>query len=498
MVNPIRRFYGVEYMTHESIRKGDMLTTREAYTNLISIAIPSVAEMVLMSLIGSIDTMMVGTLGTSAIASVGLVGQPRMLFLCMFFALNTGVTAIVARRKGEDNQSGANQTLRNAVLIALGLSLFLTLIAQLFARQLMNLAGAKADTVDAAETYFRIIMWSLPINAVTMCVNAAHRGVGDTKITMYVNITANLVNVVFNYLLIGGNLGFPRMGVAGAALASVIGIFVGFVLCMSTLLRKNRSGNRNFLHVSRSDSWRFDPATVRGIGKIGGNAMIEQIALRIGFFTYARIVADLGTNAFAAHQICMQFLNLSFTFGDGLAIAGTSLVGQMLGKKRPDLSMIYGKCSQRLAFTIAVILASSIALFRYPLISLFMTPPFETELPLFASGSSLMDACLKVYTNADVYATAAKVMFMVALFQPFQTSAVVFSGCLRGAGDTKYVARIMILTVTIMRPVLSLIAIHVIGLDLVGAWSASLLDMITRMTLSFRRFASGKWSNIKV
>ncbi len=498
MVNPIRRFYGVEYMAHESLRRGDMITTREAYKNLISIAVPSVAEMVLMSLIGSIDTMMVGSLGTAAIAAVGLVGQPRMLFLCMFFALNTGVTAIVARRKGEGNQAGANRTLRNAVLIALGLSLFLTFIAQLFARQLMGLAGAKADTIDAAETYFRIIMWSLPINAVTMCINAAHRGVGDTKITMYVNITANLVNVVCNYLLIGGNLGFPRMGVAGAALASVIGLVVGFFLCLFVLLRKKKNGQPNFLHISRGDSWRFDSATVKGIAKIGGNAMIEQIALRIGFFTYARIVADLGTNAFAAHQICMQFLNLSFTFGDGLGIAGTSLVGQMLGKKRPDLSMIYGKCSQRLAFTIAVILASSICLLRYPLISLFMTPPQNTPLPLTATGADLIYACQTVFTNADVYATAARVMFMVALFQPFQTSAVVFSGCLRGAGDTKYVAMIMILTVSIMRPILSLVAIHVLGLDLVGAWSASLLDMMTRMTLSFRRFSSGKWSNIKV
>jgi len=497
MVNPVRRFFGVEYMTKPADQKGEMVSTRTAYKNLISIALPSVAEMVLMSLIGSIDTMMVGQLGTSAIAAVGLVGQPRMLFLCLFFALNAGVTAIVARRKGEGNQDGANITLRNALVIALGLSLLLTGVALAFSRQVMQLAGAKADTINDAEIYFRIMMYSLPLNAVTMCINAAQRGVGDTKITMYVNITANLVNVFFNYMLINGNLGAPALGVRGAAIASVVGIFVGFIYCVIVLVRKPKKRDP-FLRLTRHDSWRLDRGTLRAISKISGSAMLEQAALRIGFFTYARIVADLGTDAFAAHQICMQFLSISFTFGDGLAIAGTSLVGQMLGKKRPDLSMVYGKCSQRLAFTVALMLASSIVLFRFPLVSLYVTPPADTVIPTFAAGRDLMNACLNVASNANVYETAAKVMLMVALFQPFQTSAVVYSGCLRGAGDTKYVAIIMIITVSLMRPLLSLAAIHLFGLGLLGAWSASLIDMITRMTLSFRRFASGKWSNIKV
>ena len=104
MANLLSRFYSVERMVPKAQLRGELPTSREAYKNLMTIAMPSVCEMVLMSLIGSIDTMMVSTLGTDAVAAVGLVGQPRMLMLCMFMALNIGVTAIVARRKGQGLQ----------------------------------------------------------------------------------------------------------------------------------------------------------------------------------------------------------------------------------------------------------------------------------------------------------------------------------------------------------------------------------------------------------
>jgi len=468
------RFYGVERMVKKEHLRGELPTTKEAYGNLISIALPSVCEMVLMSLIGSIDTMMVGTLGTDAIAAVGLVGQPRMLMICMFMALNIGVTAIVARRKGQGLQNEANRTLRNALVIIVAMSAVLMTLALTFSRPLMSFAGAQDDIIDLSNSYFRVIAWFLPINALTMCINAAQRGTGNTKTTMYVNVVANLVNVCFNYLLINGNFGFPKMGVQGAAIATVIGTSVGFVLALYSLISGSRHGN--FLRVSLKDNWIPDKETVANIFKLGGNAMIEQVALRFGFFTYAKIVAGLGTDAFAAHQVCAQFLNLSFTFADGIGVAGTSLVGQMLGKKRPDLSVIYGKCSQRLAFTVAIILASLIVTFRGPLVSLFMNP-----------GDS-----------AAVYNLAVQVMLVVALFQPFQTSSVVYSGCLRGAGDTKYVARVMMICVALIRPIAAFTTVNILKVGLIGGWMASLLDMIIRMTLVSRRFSSGKWHDIKV
>ncbi|MCL1963863.1 MAG: MATE family efflux transporter [Firmicutes bacterium] len=464
--------FSVEKMLPQSQRIGDIPASKDAYRDVMRIALPSVMEMVLVSLVGSVDTMMVGGLGPEALAAVGLTGQPRMLVLSIFFALNIGVTAVIARRKGEGRQDKANEALRNALVIIVLLSIVVMAICLPLAKPLMRLAGAQDDTIELARTYFLIVNAILPLNGLMLCVNAAQRGVGNTRIALYVNIVSNAVNIMLNWLLINGNLGFPRLGVAGAAIATVIGFVMGFFLSVYSILSKGSVGR--FLHVNlRHSDWRLKKDSLSAIVKVGGNAVFEQIALRIGFFAYARLVADLGTMAFAAHQICVQFLNISFNFGDGIGVAGTSLVGQMLGKNRPDLAMIYGKISQRMAMLAALFLASVIVLLRHPFISLFTD-------------------------DAVVLAMATQLMFMVAAFQPLQMSSVVISGALRGAGDTRFVAAVMLLCVTVIRPTLAFASIHFLGLGLMGAWGASIIDMSVRLVCVYRRFHGGKWVEIKV
>jgi putative MATE family efflux protein len=457
---------------------GEIPETKAIYRNIYEIALPSVAEMVLMSLIGSVDTMMVGTLGTNALAAVGLVGQPRMLLLSIFFALNIGVTAIVARRKGEGRPDEANRTMRNAIVLAVGLSVLITVLGRVFSGALMELAQAQPETYADAKTYFEIVTYFLPVNALTLCICAAQRGVGNTRITMNVNIASNLVNVVFQLSADRRQFRLSRLEVAGAAIATGIGFMVGLVLAVATVY--GHSKNSGFLRLSIRDDWRLDRETVKGIAKVGGNAMLEQLALRFGFFFYAIIVASLGTAIFAAHQICMQFLNISFTFGDGIGIAGTSLVGQSLGRCRPDMAKLYGKASQRLALTAAFLLAGVILIFRGTMVGWFTSDP-------------------------EVWTLAWLVMLMVAVFQPLQTSSVVISGALRGAGDTGYVAGVMLLCVAVIRPVLALLAIYLIreifgrpDIALLGAWGASIIDMTIRLTMVYRRFNGGKWHDIKV
>ena len=134
----LRRLFAPEYLVKTPYRLGNLPDGRTAYRDVMRIALPSIVEMVLISLIGSMDTMMVGNeLGAEALSAVGLPTQPRMVLLCLFFALNVGVTAIVARRKGEERQEEANATLRNALMLALGLSAVLMTAAVIFARPLV-------------------------------------------------------------------------------------------------------------------------------------------------------------------------------------------------------------------------------------------------------------------------------------------------------------------------------------------------------------------------
>lgn len=471
----IKRFFHVDHLVPEHHRVGEMPETRDAYRDVMRIALPSIAEMVLVSMISSADTIMVGQLGKNALAAVSLPGQPRMIMLSLFFALNVGVTAIVARRKGEGRQKDANLTLRNALMLVFALSLIIMAAVTALAEPLMRLAGGNTNTPDDAEVlkgaidYFKIMAFALPVTALSMCTNAALRGVGNTKITMQVNLISNLVNVFFNYLLIGGNLGFPRLEVRGAAIASVIGIVAGAVLSFATVMR---SGNA-YLYISRHDRWRVDKGTMRGIIRVGGNAMVEQLGMRFGFFVYSRIMYGYGVTMFAAHNIAMQFLNITFSFADGTAIAATSLVGQQLGARRPDLSMLYGRISQRIALIMSMALGVVLVTLRYPLSSLFID-----------ANTAHADVVIEA---------AAQTMLVVALMQPFQMASVVLSGGLRGAGDNLFVAAVMGVCVSIVRPVMAVLAVYVFKLSLPLAWLFSLSEIIIRLVFFDARFRSGKW-----
>ncbi len=472
----LRRFFTPEGMIAQDRRLGALPKTRDAYGLVMHIAMPAIAEMVLMSLIGSADMLMVGQLGKTALAAVSLPVQPRLILLAMFFALNVGVTAIVARRKGQDRQADANMTLRNALVLGLGLSLVVTVLAVVFARPLMMLAGGNTNTAEdalvlaGAVDYFVIMALSLPVSAVSTCINAALRGVGETRTPMRVNIIANLVNVVFNFLLIFGHLGFPRLEIRGAAIASVIGLVVGMLLAIREVIRKDSS----YLRIKRGDSWRLHPETMTSIVKVGGNAVVEQASMRVGFFLYSRIIYSLGVTMFAAHNIAMQFLVLTFNFADGLAVASTSLVGQNLGRQRKDLSLMYGKITQRIALAFSLVLGLGTILLRFPVSQVFI-------------NAGTPDAGL-------VVAFAAEAMIVVGLMQPFQMSSIVTAGCLRGAGDNLYVAAVMGVCVSIIRPLMALLAIHVFKMGLAMTWLLSMSELGLRLIFFTWRFNSGKWA----
>lgn len=455
-------------MVRESYRLGDIPDTAQAYKTLARIALPAVIEMMSIAFIGMTSTAMVGKMGPEAVAAVGLTGQPRMLFMAMIFALNVGVTAIISRRKGEGNQEAARTVLRQSISIALVMGIIMTALAIILSTPVMKLSGAKSDTIGPATLYFRISSASLVFSSLTSTICAAQRGVGNTRVTMVVNIAANIVNVTFHFLLIEGRFFFPRMGVAGAGTALALSAAAGAALAVTSLLKKGE-----YLRISRRDNWKLDPGIMNLIVKIGGNSVFEQICLRIGFLIYSRVIAELGTEAYAAHQIASQMMNISFTFADGLAVATTSLVGQYLGMKRSDLSILYGKVGQRVAFAVSIILMTVSFTTR------FWFPTWFTE-------------------DAEVIRLAAGVILVLGFIQPFQTSSIVLAGSLRGAGDVRYVAITMLISVTFIRPALAYLLVFPLGVGLAGAWLAMLFDQGLRFFLVYFRFVRGKWMNIRI
>ncbi len=468
MGNLLKRFFSIDCMLKKDEILGSLPTTREVYKNSFNMSWPCAFEAVLVSLVGSIDIMMVGGLGAEAIAAVGLTNQPKFVLLAMIFSLNVGVTAIVARRKGAEDFKGANSCLKQSIILSFIISLIMAISGYIFANEIMLFAGAGEDVINDSVAYYKILMVSIVFTSLSLTINAAQRGVGNTKISMRTNVVANIVNLIFNYFLINGIWIFPRLEVRGAAIATTLGSIVGFLMSVFSVYYNTR-----ILDLRGKGNWKFDKATMKAFLSISGSSVVEQVFMRIGFFSFAIIVAALGTIAFATHQICMNVINLSFCFGDGLSAAAASLVGQNLGAKRPDKAKIYGKTGQRMAFIVSTVLFFVFILARKQIIMLFNS-------------------------EEHIVSLGGMIMIIIAFTTHAQTSQTVYNGCLRGAGDTKFVALISFISIALIRPGLAWILCFPANLGLKGAWIALFADQTMRYILGKKRFDSGKWTKIKI
>jgi putative MATE family efflux protein len=445
------------------------VNSKMLYKDVVRIAWPSFVELTLTQLTSMVDMMMVGQLGPWAITSVGLTTQPKFLMMTMFMAMNVGATALVARYKGEGDVRKANTILRQALMLTFFLATISSLMGFIFSESLVRFMGAtETKTLHGGTVYLQIQMAGFVVFALTTTITATLRGVGDSRTAMAYNLTANIVNVIFNYILIYGHFGFPRMEVAGASLATVIGQCVAFVLGLTAILR-----GRHYLHLRLRDGFKPHWASLKSIFNIGFPAMIEQLVMRAGVIIYSKTVAALGTVAFATHQVCMNIQAMSFMNGQAFAVSATSLVGQSLGKRRPDMAQAYSSRTRRIGMMISIVLGVIFFFFGKHIVALYSN-------------------------DSAVITQGTKILMLVAFIQPFQSSQFILAGALRGAGDTRATAVIMFLTVLIVRPGLALFTINVLGWGLEGAWLALVADQLLRSLLVLIRYNSGKWKRIRV
>ena len=278
LVQKIRNFFSVSKMIRPDQLQGELPTSGTMYRQFMAMAWPSAVESVLIGLVGAVDTMMVGGLGDAAIAAVGITNQPKFILLCTIFALNIGVTAVVARRKGQGDQEGAVQATRNGIILCTMIAAFMAVMGYFLAEPFMRLAGANDEYITDAVAYFQILVVSIFFQALNTTINAAQKGCGNTRISMQTNMVSNGVNVVFNYLLINGVWIFPRLEVRGAAIATCLGSMVACTISILKLLPK-----KTYLSVRQPGGWSLSRQVLSPIFKVSSSALVEQLCMRVGF-----------------------------------------------------------------------------------------------------------------------------------------------------------------------------------------------------------------------
>ncbi|MDE5950005.1 MAG: MATE family efflux transporter, partial [Acetatifactor sp.] len=301
---------------------------KEDVKKAVNMAWPAVLESFFTAFAGLVDSLMVSSLGADAVAAVGLTTQPKLVGLALFFASNVSISALVARRKGEGRKEGANRIFVTFLLFILVAAVLVSGLTVAFADSIIRLCGSEADTHASAVLYYRIIMGGMIFNCIQMGVNAAQRGAGNTKITMRTNLVSNTINIILNYLLIQGHMGFPALGIRGAALATVTGTVVASLMSLWSVRKED-----NFVSLAYIWRQKIRPGmeAMRQIIHVGYSVFAEQLLMRIGFMMTSLMAASQGTASMAAHQVGMNVMSLSFSFGDGLQATAVALIGYSLG-----------------------------------------------------------------------------------------------------------------------------------------------------------------------
>lgn len=451
--------------------------SRSVTKTIVMLAWPVFLEQIFTTLVSYADTAMVGSLGAWATASVSISNSPIMLLNGIVMALGVGITSLVARAVGAGDPERVKKLIRHAILAILFIGVPICAANIALYRLIPLWMGAEPDILETAAEYNLYVAFGRIFMISSMMMNSAFRGYGDTKTPLVVNSLMNIINVVFNFLLIYPTrqisflgLEFTMWGagmqVKGAAIATSIGMTcTGLTTLCIAFFRKNA------YRIGFSGGWALDRKLCAQIVKISIPAMLERLFMSSSGIIVNRSIASLGTISIAANSLCLTAESMSYMPAFSFQTAVTTLVGQSLGAKKPELAEKFVKKTMLMGSIVMVFTGAGLFLFAHPLIGIFTR-------------------------DQDVIALAAHCLKLVAFMQVPQVMGWIYSGVLRGAGDTKYNFYITAATNWGVRTLFSFIAIRLLHFGLFSTQVIILIEILTRLGLLYLRYRTGKWKTV--
>jgi len=431
------------------------------------LAWPVIFSFSIESLVGLCDMLMVGRLGRSAVAGVGVGVQILGAVDAAMFALGTGALAIVARHVGAGERDAADETLRQSLVTATAIAILMILPVVVWAPALVAAFRVDDAVMVLGTQFLRIVMLGVPAGAVLFVMISSLRGAGDTRTPLAIGAVVGIVNVGLAYGLIFGRFGLPALGVTGAAIATAVAFAAGALLGL-VLLARGR-----LVLALRTRPFRLRPDVVRRVLRIGYPAAIEHLLMQVGFFLYIVFAAHHGTAAVAAYFIGVRILSLSFLPGFGFAAAAATMIGQNLGAERPEDAERSGRAAVRLA--VWLMTAAGVVIFAAarPIARLFVD-------------------------DEAVVADTVSFIHVLAACQPLMALDFTLGGALRGAGDTRFPLAAVFLGFYVCRLGFAWLVTFALGLSVAWLWLALVGYYLARSLLKGARFRSGVWKTVAV
>ncbi|MFD7815065.1 MATE family efflux transporter [Streptomyces sp. NPDC059785] len=420
---------------------------------IVALAVPAFGALVAEPLFVMADSAIVGHLGTAQLAGLGVASALLMTAVGVFVFLAYATTAAVARRVGAGDVRAAIRQGMDGIWLALLIGAAVIAAALPTAPALVELFGASDTAAPYATTYLRISVLGIPAMLVVLAATGVLRGFQDTKTPLYVAVAGFVANALLNAGLVYG----ADLGVAGSAWGTVIAQCGMAFVYLYVVVREARK---------HGASLRPDIAGIRASAHAGAPLLVRTLSLRAILMIATAVAARLGDADMAAHQIILSLWSLLAFALDAIAIAGQAIIGRYLGANDAEGAQAVCRRMVQWGFAVGVVLGALVVLAR---------PVF---LPLFTSDSGVQDVALPA-------------LLVVAVSQPVSGIVFVLDGVLMGAGDGRYLAWAMIITLAVFTPVALLVPS--LGGGLTALWGAMALMMAMRLLTLWLRSRSGRW-----
>jgi MATE family multidrug resistance protein len=442
--------------------------TKEFKYNL-TLAIPVITGMLGHTFVQFADNIMVGQLGTAELAAVSLGNSFVFIAMSLGIGFSTAITPLVAEADTAQKPLEGKNALKHGLVLCtvLGLALFGLI---LLAKPLMHLMKQPPEVVDLAMPYLDLVAFSLVPLIIFQAFKQFSEGLSQTKYPMYATIIANVVNIFLNYVLIFGNLGFPKMGIVGAAIGTLVSRVVMVIFIWYLLKSKSKFHD----YVTGFNFRLIEKKVMRKIIDLGFPSAL-QMFFEVGIFTSAVWLSGvLGKNHQAANQIALNLSSMTFMVGMGMGVAAMIRVGNQKG-------LLNFKELRRIAY--------SIFFLTFLLEIIFATLFFAFNNWLPTIYLDVNDAANQA-DNAEVIFIAAQLLVVAAIFQISDGLQVVILGALRGIQDVKVPTIITFIAYWLVGfPTSYYLSLHT-PLKSAGIWIGLLAGLTTSAILLYIRFNS--------
>jgi len=440
------------------------LRDREFVRSMLAIALPVAFQQLITASLNMIDVLMVGQLGETAVAALGLANQIYFLLILFLFGVTSGMSIFTAQYWGREDVENIRKVLGICLVMAISVAAMFSLAATLIPEKLMGFYTEDQAVIKLGSDYLRIVGLSYIMTAISVAYISVLRSITMVKMTVVVAVLALALKTILAYQLIFGIGIFPELGVRGAAIGTAIGWTFQCILLLTLVYTLKTPLAANPLSF-----FQFKRPFMMSVLKTSLPAAINEVLWSFGITTYNAVYARIGTDAIAAVNINATIEELIFVLFIGLGNASAVMVGNKIGAGGKDVAFEYGRRFTILGVIAALLGGVIVFSLRETVIGLYQISPSAAESLRWLMLVYALSIWIKVFN------------FML------------FIGALRAGGDTRYAMFTELFSIWVIGVPCALIGGFVLHLPVYGVYALVLLEEIAKAIIVFRRFLSRKW-----